>query len=105
MAYQLSKISTLQRSALFVALAAMTTPLWAQTFAGTWRDLGPGPAFQGQVEQIPNLEVVGAINALALHPTDANVIYAGGTNGGLWKTTNATSVSPSWQSLGDSQRR
>jgi hypothetical protein len=104
MAYQLSKITALQRSALCVAIAAISTPLWAQTFAGTWRDLGPGPSYEGQVEQITNLEVVGAINAFAPHPTDANIIYAGGTNGGLWKTTNATSVSPNWQPLGDSQR-
>jgi hypothetical protein len=80
------------------------TPLAAQTFSGAWKDLGPGPAVAGQVEQISNREVVGAINAFALHPTDANIIYAGGTNGGLWKTTNATAASPTWQPIGDSQK-
>ena len=76
----------------------------AQNFNGAWLDLGPAPAYNGQVENIINREVVGAINAQALHPTDANIMYAGGTNGGLWKTTNATSVSPNWQRIGDSQR-
>lgn len=83
---------------------ALSLPLAAQNFSGAWQDLGPGPATNGQVENIVDKEVVGAINALAIHPTNANILYAGGTNGGLWKTNNATSSSPNWIRIGDSQR-
>lgn len=83
------------------ALAAI--PLAAQTIGGTWVDLGPGPAHNGQVEGIANREVVGAINALAPHPTDANILYVGAVNGGVWKTTNATQAAPAWTRLTDSQ--
>ncbi len=31
---------------------------------------------------------MGRVNALAFHPTDADIMYAGTPGGGLWKTTN-----------------
>jgi hypothetical protein len=79
------------------ALAALlglspASPLYAQA----WEVLGPGPSHGGQVEGITNREVVGAVNAIAPHPTDANILYAGAVNGGIWRTTNATAASPSW---------
>ncbi len=70
---------------------------------GVWLAEGPGPALFGQVEAItpgPN-EVVGAVHVLAAHPSDMNVLYAGGANGGLWKTTNALDVMPFWTPLTD----
>ena len=69
----------------------------AKAIGGVWQAQGPGPNTQGQVENIiPNDEVVGAVNTLAAHPTNANILYAGGVNGGVWKTTNATATSPTW---------
>lgn len=68
----------------------------AQTVGGTWEALGPGPAQNGQVEGVPDGEVVGAVNALAAHPTDADILYAGGANGGIWRTDSATSSAPLW---------
>ncbi|HEV7240021.1 MAG TPA: RTX toxin, partial [Thermoanaerobaculia bacterium] len=63
---------------------------------GAWVAQGPGPAHNGQVEGITNLPVVGAINTVVAHPTDANTLWIGAANGGIWKTTNATSGSPTW---------
>jgi uncharacterized repeat protein (TIGR01451 family) len=69
---------------------------------GTWTAQGPGPTRNGQVENIiPNNEVVGAIHTVAAHPTDANILYVGAVNGGVWKTTNATAASPHWTPLTD----
>lgn len=69
----------------------------AAPIAANWIPQGPSPTQQGQVENItPNDEVVGAIHALAAHPTNANILYLGGTNGGIWKSTNATASSPTW---------
>jgi hypothetical protein len=69
---------------------------------GTWRAQGPGPIQNGQVENVtPNNEVIGVIQTVAAHPTDANILYVGGVNGGIWKTNNATAASPHWTPLID----
>jgi len=69
---------------------------------GKWTAQGPGPTRNGQAENIiPNNEVVGAINTVAAHPTDSNILYAGGVNGGIWRTSNATAASPTWTPLTD----
>jgi Big-like domain-containing protein len=69
---------------------------------GTWTAQGPGPTQNGQVENIlPNKEVVGAIHTVAAHPTDANILYVGGVNSGVWRTGNATASSPNWTPLTD----
>ncbi len=69
---------------------------------GVWQAQGPGPTRGGQVENIsPNNEVVGAVNAIAPHPTDPNTIFVGGANGGVWRTRNATAASPTWTPLTD----
>jgi photosystem II stability/assembly factor-like uncharacterized protein len=73
----------------------------AEVIGGPWAGEGPGPSENGQVEGIPNLPVTGAINALAPHPTDPDVLYLGAVGGGLWKTTNATAANPSWTPLTD----
>ncbi len=67
-----------------------------------WIANGPGPNTLGQVENIAHGEVVGAVNAVAPHPTDASTIYVGAVNGGLWRTTNATAKAPLWTPLSDS---
>src|SRR5262245_27173196 len=69
---------------------------------GTWTAQGPGPIQNGQVEKItPNNEVVGAIQTVAAHPTDANILYIGGVSGGIWRTGNAKAASPHWTPLID----
>src|SRR5262245_1501413 len=69
---------------------------------GTWTAQGPGPIVNGQVENVtPNNEVVGAIHTVAAHPTDANILYVGGVNSGIWRTGNATAESPNWTPLTD----
>ncbi len=67
-----------------------------------WVAQGPGPTINGQVENVtPNNEVVGAIHTVVAHPTDADILWLGGTNGGIWRTENATAASPHWQPLTD----
>ena len=68
----------------------------------TWVAEGPAPNTGGQVENLlPNDEVTGAINAVVAHPSNADVLYIGSVNGGVWKTTNATASSPQWTPLTD----
>lgn len=69
-----------------------------------WTPLGPRPTTGGQVEGIAEGEVVGAVKAVATHPTDPDIVYVGAVNGGVWRTRNARSARPTWQQLTDAQR-
>jgi hypothetical protein len=69
-----------------------------------WERQGPAPNTEGQVEGIADREIVGAIKAVAPHPTDPNIAYIGSVNGGVWKTTNAPNPHPTWEQLTDSQK-
>ncbi len=45
--------------------------------------------------------VTGSINALFAHPTNADILFAGGSDGGVWRTMNATAANPTWTPLTD----
>jgi surface protein len=65
---------------------------------------GPERTANGAVEGILDSLVTGAVNRILPHPTDANIMYIGSVNGGVWKTTNALSSSPvypTWTPLTD----
>ncbi|HBN78489.1 MAG TPA: hypothetical protein DD473_22300, partial [Planctomycetaceae bacterium] len=66
--------------------------------AAVWTDQGPAPTQNGQLETgtQPNRQITGAIHTVLAHPTDADILYIGAVNGGIWKTTDATSVNPTW---------
>lgn len=68
-----------------------------------WKPVGPAPTTGGQVEGPGRQTVVGAVNDVAPHPSDANILYAGTVNGGIWRTRNATADEPHWESLTDQQ--
>ena len=76
--------------------------------SNAWQPQGPGAAgrngglFDGQVDNVePNNAVIGAIHTVLAHPTDADILYIGATNGGVWKTSNATATNPDWTPLID----
>jgi hypothetical protein len=52
---------------------------------------------------VPKNVVCGAVQAVLAHPTEANVCFAGGVNGGVWKTTSCTSPLPHWVPLTDNK--
>ena len=62
-----------------------------------WERQGPRPTTHGQVEGIVDREVVGAIQAVAAHPTNADIVYIAAVNGGIWRTDNAMAASPNWE--------
>jgi hypothetical protein len=87
----------------FRIVASWTAP-GGGGIGGNWVHLGPGPAHEGQVEGIANRPVTGAVNAVVPHPTNANILYVAAVNGGIWRTSNATSASPTWTQLTDGLR-
>lgn len=85
-------------AALFVVGVAQAQP----GVIGQWQSQGPAPALDGQVENVvPNNDVVGAVHVVLPHPTNADILYIGTVNGGVWKTGNATATSPDWTQLTD----
>jgi Ca2+-binding RTX toxin-like protein len=78
------------------------------TGVGIWESRGPGPIQDSSLA--PNVNVggtrldnpaVGAVQVLAPHPTNKNILYAGTANGGIWKTTDAYDRDPVWTPLTD----
>jgi len=65
---------------------------------------GPRPTTEGQVEQILDGEVVGAVQAIAAHPTNPDVLYIAAVNGGIWRTANGMATRPTWQPLTDLEK-
>ena len=61
-----------------------------------WTFIGPEPT-----DTYYNVPVVsGRVTALAVDPTNDNIVYAGAADGGIWKTTDGGT---SWRSLTDMQ--
>jgi len=42
----------------------------------------------GQAAAAPNNSVVGAVQAVAAHPSNASIIYVGAVNGGIWESAD-----------------
>ena len=90
--------------AVLLATAVFPATLRAETQnGGAFISQGPGPAVGnrdvvGSGDNPPNGTVSGAIEAIATDPTNANIIYAGSVNGGVWKTTDGGAT---WTPLTD----
>ena len=61
-----------------VGLLAICASATSPAQAGAWRELGPAPIQD-------DVEMAGRLVALAAHPTDADILYAGAASGGLWR--------------------
>ena len=67
-----------------------------------WVSQGPAPIDNGNnVIGIPNRPQVGAIEAIAVDPGNANRVFVATVNGGIWRTEDALDASPSWVPLTD----
>ena len=53
----------------------------------TWRPLGPAPIPQGQTVGRRD-PVSGRVSAIAVHPTNPNIVYVGTAQGGLYRSLN-----------------
>lgn len=77
---------------VIVDIGTVSSPL----SSSVWVAEGPGPGINGQENVPPNDQITGAIQAVAVDPSNANNMYVGTVNGGIWKTTNATAANPTW---------
>src|SRR5262245_21430300 len=83
--------------AILLAVALSSSP----AAAVSWVEQGPGPDLNGMTEGIVGGPVSGAINGIAVDPTNPDVIYVGTVNGGVWKTVDGNAASPTWEPLTD----
>ena len=60
--------------------------------ASAWRSIGPTTINGGAA--------AGRVTAIAVHPTQNNIVYAGGAQGGIWKSTDG---GDSWAAISDGQ--
>src|SRR5262245_17205110 len=59
----------------------------------SWTAIGPAPAMSG------DFRFVGRIDVAAPDPSNANVMYLGANNAGIWKTTDWSDATPVWTEL------
>jgi PKD domain-containing protein len=72
----------------------------------TWVAIGPSTLPNGQTDTGAGAvlsPVSGRVSAIAVHPTNHNIVYAAGAQGGVWKSTDALSATPTWIPLTDHQ--
>lgn len=99
---QLRKMQAAQQSQVQKQQSATSTsPSSSTTFATAlsttaWTLIGPQPT-STPFEFNP---VSGRVNALAVDPTNSNIIYLGGPEGGVWKSTDGGAT---WTPLTDNQ--
>src|SRR5437868_1900115 len=78
-----------------------------------WTEQGPGPILTaGHNGYLRGLDaqggaIAGAVNVVATHPTNPEIMFVGTANGGIWRTNDAVSGSqanlfgPDWTPLTD----
>jgi photosystem II stability/assembly factor-like uncharacterized protein len=59
-----------------------------RTIQAAWTEIGPNPIPNGQVVSGSQLAVSGRVSAISVHPTNADIIYVGTAQGGLYRTTD-----------------
>ena len=96
--------SKLNRALFAGVVLAVVLPVCAM--AQVFQSQGPGPANRtfdavGSNDEPPDSgTATGAIEAVIADPNNANILYAGSVNGGIWKTTDGGTH---WTPLSDHQ--
>ncbi|MGH9472293.1 MAG: hypothetical protein ACRD1M_06085, partial [Terriglobales bacterium] len=99
-----------RRSVVFEGAPGL--PGFSPTRSGTWQALGPEPldttGSTAGLNGPPGQDygaISGRVTAIAIDPADptGNTVYVGAAFGGVWKSTNALSASPTFTPLTDTQ--
>ena len=94
-----------QRSFFAIGLLAAASLWTGLASAQTFLSQGPAPSFGPTAtvqsgDQPPNGTVAGAIQSIAISPTNSSTMFVGTPNGGIWVTRNGGS---SWTPLTDNK--
>lgn len=66
-----------------------------------WTPIGPFPIPNGQIPLGDSTPVSGRVSAIAVHPTDPNIVYVGTPAGGLYRSLNG---GVNWTQIFDAQQ-
>lgn len=82
-------LQTLPDSGVAIAAAQANTMLTVQAAAELprWENIGPAPMRSSAMGR-QKIDVAGRTRAIAVDPSNSNVVYIGAAMGGVWKTTN-----------------
>ncbi len=61
-------------------------PYESNIISAAWAPIGPAPIPNGQTS--PTAAVSGRVTAIAVHPSNPNIVYVGAAQGGLYRTTD-----------------
>lgn len=64
-----------------------------------WTEIGPAPIPNSQVETPPITTASGRVTAIAVHPTNPDIVYVGAAQGGVYRTTDGGT---NWNPIFDS---
>ncbi len=85
---------------MFQQQAAQKGSLPAPATIPVWSPIGPAPIPNGQVAGgATNIPVSGRVTAIVVDPTNANLIYVGTAQGGVYRSSNAGVATPTWTPL------
>ena len=87
---RISAISVMQ--AQEAAVAAMPPSLRRNILTTAWTEIGPNPIPNAQVVVGPQTTGSGRTIAIAVHPTNPNLVYVGTAQGGLYRSTDGGAV-------------
>ncbi len=85
-------------------LEARDVPAIFQAGLPNWEAAGPSPQINSQVIVAPGPLInpsTGAVEEVSAHPTDPNILFVAGVNGGVWRTFNAQDPVPNYTPLTD----
>lgn len=97
MEQQEQRIQQLRRESAAQGAAAGTIAPFSPPSSTTWTELGPSPIPNGQTS--PSVAVSGRVTAIAVHPTNRDLIYVGAAQGGVFRSTDGGA---SWTAIMDS---
>src|SRR5688572_17679337 len=69
------------------SLANMPESDQKESLTASWTPIGPAPIPNGQTAVV-STPVSGRVTAIAVHPTNPNIVYVGTAQGGLYRTTD-----------------
>jgi hypothetical protein len=78
-------------------IAAMPDSAQKNSLLTTWTSIGPAPIPDGQT-QSPRTAVSGRTVAIAVHPTNPDIVYVGAAQGGLYRSVDGGTI---WTPLTD----
>jgi hypothetical protein len=81
-------VETIEKQEETLMAEAAAAPLEEQAaLLAAWTPLGPAPIPNGQTE-VNRVSVSGRVTAVAIHPTNSDIVYVGTSQGGLYRTTD-----------------